>query len=337
MAHSREMHEKARAEIQKRRNDAEYTAKQHKNELTANYPEFQFIESELAKTGFETINALSLPKEKVNAELNRIRQKNTQLREERKKLLKALKLPEDYLDIKYTCKKCNDTGVIENYDDERHVSYGTRLCDCHNELLKKYASEKMSAMTPLELSSFEDFDLSYYSKSKNGENFSPYETMKMVFNGCINYAQNFDTDSNSLYFYGRTGLGKTHLSLAIANEAMTKGYNVVYGSVLNFLNKLEREKFGRADTYETEDILIGADLLILDDLGAEFSTAVSTSALYNIINSRIARGVPTIISSNLSLEEIKARYPESITSRIIGNYKPVEFSGKDIRQIQNNE
>lgn len=331
------MHEKARAEIKNRRNNAEYTASQRKNDLSFKYPEFQFIETELAKTGHETVRAFSLPKDKAEIELKRIREKNRQLREERKNLLKALKLPEDYLDVKYTCEKCQDTGVLEDYDDERRVSYGTKLCSCHNELLKKYASEKMSSMTPLELSSFEDFDLDYYSKNKNNENFSAYETMKIVLDGCINYAKGFDTDSNSLFFYGRTGLGKTHLSLAIANEVMKKGYNVVYGSVINFLNKLEREKFGRVDSFETEDILINADLLILDDLGAEFSTPVATSSLYNIINSRIARGVPTIISSNLNLEEIKSRYPESVASRIIGNFKTIEFAGKDIRQIQNNE
>ncbi len=337
MAYSREMHEKARIEIQNRRNNAEYVATQHKNELNAKYPEFQFIETALAKTGFEIVNALSLPKDSVETELQHIREKNNQLREERKNLLKALNLPEDYLDVKYTCERCQDRGVIEYYDEERHISYGTKRCECHNELLKKYASEKMSALTPLELSSFEDFDLSYYPKAKNGEKYSPYDTMRDVYNRCVEYADNFDMDSVSLYFYGRTGLGKTHLSLAIANEAIKKGYNVVYGSVLNFLNKLEREKFGRSDSFETEDILIGADLLILDDLGAEFSTAVATSALYNIINSRIARGVPTIISSNLSLEEIKSRYPESVASRIIGTYVVVKFTGNDIRQIQNEE
>ncbi len=335
MAHSREMHEKARAEIKNRRNNAEYTASQRKNELSFKYPEFQFIEAELAKTGHETVRAFALPKEQAETELKRIREKNRQLREERKNLLKALNLPEDYLDIKYTCEKCQDTGVVEDFDNERRVSYGTRLCSCHNDLLKKYASEKMSSMTPLELSNFEDFDLEYYpKKSENGK--SPYETMCDVYNRCINYAKYFDTDSVNLYFCGRTGLGKTHLSLAIANEVMKKGYNVVYGSVINFLNKLEREKFGRADSFETEDILIDADLLILDDLGAEFSTAVATSSLYNIINSRIARGVPTIISSNLNLEEIKTRYPESVASRIIGNYVVVKFFGDDIRQIQNN-
>ena len=337
MAYSKEMHERARDEIRNRKNNAEYVATQHKNELSLKYPEFQFIETELAKTGMETVSAFALPKEEAEKRLEIIREKNRQLRIERTNLLKALNLPENYLDVNYTCTECNDTGLQEDYDQVNRVSYGTKYCSCYNDLLKKYASEKMSKMTPLELSSFEDFDLDYYSKAKNDGPFSPYETMKMVYQGCLGYAKDFDTESNSLYFHGRTGLGKTHLSLAIANEVIKKGYNVVYGSVITFLNKLEREKFGRADSFETEDILIGADLLILDDLGAEFSTPVAISSLYNIINSRIARGVPTIISSNLSLEEVKSRYPESIASRIIGNYKTIEFEGKDIRQIQNNE
>lgn len=336
MSFSREMHEKARAEIKSRRNNAEYTASQRKNELSFKYPEFHFIESELAKTGHETVRAFGLPKERAEAELKRIREKNRQLREDRKKLLKALNLPEDYLDVKYTCTKCEDKGIYEEYDDERRVSYGSKLCSCHYDLLKKYAGEKMAAMTPLVLSDFDDFDLSYYPKTAD-KGKSPFTLMTDVYKSCVNYAEKFDMDSVNLYFCGRTGLGKTHLSLAIANEVMKKGYNVVYGSVINFLNKLEREKFGRADSFETEDALIGADLLILDDLGAEFSTAVATSSLYNIINSRIAKGVPTIISSNLSLDEIRTRYPESIASRIIGNYVVVKFYGNDIRQLQNDE
>lgn len=334
MAYSREFHDRAALEIRRRRDNAEMTARNHKDELSAKYPEFQFIEKELSKTGFETINAFSMPKDKAGEQLAKIREKNSQLRTERKNLLKALNLPENYLDVNYTCEKCQDTGTIENYDAENRVSYGTTYCSCYNDLLKKYSAEKMSAMTPLELSSFEDFDLGYYpKKSENGK--SPYEIMRDVYNSCVNYAEKFDRDSVSLYFCGRTGLGKTHLSLAIANEAIKKGYNVVYGSVINFLNKLEREKFGRTDSFETEDILIGADLLILDDLGAEFSSAVAMSSLYNIINSRIARGVPTIISSNLSFDELKSRYPESIVSRIIGTFVTVVFVGDDIRQLMN--
>lgn len=334
MAYSRKLHERVRAEIKDRKNMAEMKAVANKDELTAKYPEFLFIEEELAKTGMSIVRAFSLPKEDADVALANIRKKNEELHKERKNLLKALKLPEDYLEVKYTCQKCEDTGIYEERDDEKNVSYGSKYCECYMSLLKKYAAEEINKNTPLELSNFEDFDLELYPATKNGE--SPREAMSYVFNSCIEYAKSFDLDSVSLYFYGRTGLGKTHLSLAIANEAVKKGYNVIYGSVINFLNKMEKEKFGRADT-DTEKILIEADLLILDDLGAEFTTAYTVSAIYNILNSRICRGVPTIISSNLDLNEIKGRYPESIASRIVGTFSPVEFIGDDVRQILNEE
>lgn len=334
LAYSRKMHEKVRAEINDRRTTAETKAFRNKNELTTKYPEFQFIESELAKTGMAIVRAFSLPKEDVETALNNIRKKNAELQNERVNLLKALKLPEDYLNVHYVCPKCEDTGLIEERDDERNVSYGSKYCECYMSLLKKYAAEELNRNTPLELSNFEDFNLDYYPKNKNGK--SPYETMKGIYEDCINYSKKFQIGSPSLYFYGRTGLGKTHLSLAIANEVIKKGYSVVYGSVINFLNKMEKEKFGRADS-DTEKLLIDADLLILDDLGAEFSTAYTVSAIYNLLNSRICRGAPTIISSNLDLDEIESRYPESIASRIIGTFSPVEFIGDDVRQILNEE
>ena len=323
------------AEIRNRKNEAEMNATAKRNELTAKYPEFLFIEEELAKTGASVIRAFSLTGDDVGKALQNIRKKNETLHAERKNLLKALKLPEDYLEVKYTCEKCQDTGIYEERDDERNVSFGSKYCECYHSLMKKYAAEDLNKNTPLELSNFEDFDLTLYPTSKNGE--SPREAMGYVYNSCVKYAETFDLDSVSLYFYGRTGLGKTHLSLAIANEVIKKGYNVIYGSVITFLNKMEKEKFGRAETFVTEDILIGADLLILDDLGAEFQSSYTVSAIYNLLNSRICRGVPTIISSNLSLDEIKNRYPESIASRIIGTFSPVEFIGDDVRQILNEE
>ena len=336
MAYSKEIYEKAHEIIKKRRHDAEFTASQHKSELIAKHGELANIETELNNTGFEIISCFASPEKDLQKNLEQIRKKNTELREAQKAILVALGYSEDYFKVKYTCEKCEDTGFIEERDDEKGVSYGSHLCTCHTELLKKLATENMSKSTPLALSTFEDFDISYYSREKiNGE--SPYEAMSYVFNSCKEYAENFDMDSSNLYFYGRTGLGKTHLSLAIANEVIKKGYSVVYGSVIGFLNKMEREKFGKGEAFETENVLIDADLLILDDLGAEFQTSFTVSAIYNIINCRIARGAPTIISSNLDFEELKARYPESIASRIIGTYATVQFIGKDIRQIMNIE
>lgn len=337
MAYSTELHAKAEAELKRRKLDAENSAAQRRQELSEKYPEFQMIEAELSKTGFEILSIYGGNKEDIAKELDKIRKKNKELKNERANLLKALKLPEDYFDVKYTCNKCRDTGIIEDYDADKQVSYGSKYCECYMNILKSFAVNELVRSTPLELSSFDEFSLDYYPKTKvNGD--SPYSEMSAVFNSCKKYAENFDTDSTSLYFYGRTGLGKTHLSLAIANEAIKKGYNVLYGSVINFLNKMEKEKFGRVEsTIDTEELLIDADLLILDDLGAEFSTAYTVSALYNVINSRVARGVPTIISSNLDLEELKSRYPESIASRIIGTYATVKFIGKDIRQLMSEE
>ena len=264
MAYSKELYSKALEEIKRRRTNAEHTAQQRKNELNFKYPEFQFIDYELAKTGFEVVAIFSTG-ENTQEKLEKVREKNTQLRTERKNLLKSLNLPEDYIDIKYVCEKCQDTGFVEDYNSETGVSYGTKFCSCHLDLLKKLAFEQMSRSTPLELSSFEEFNLNYYSKTKKN-NVSAYNVMKEIYEDCLAYSKKFQLGSPSLYFYGRTGLGKTHLSFAIANEVMKKGYGVVYGSVINFLNKIEREKFGRAEDLDTEGLLIQADLLILDDL-----------------------------------------------------------------------
>ena len=321
-------------EYEAKRNTADRNFRELKESLYSSNPRLKEIDLEISKCGIQaakmSLSKTKEEKEKINKDLEK---KLEKLKKEKEQIFSSLNID---FNPKYSCEKCNDTGYVEERDDERGVSYGTRLCECHKELLKELSVKSLLRSTPLDLSCFEDFDLNYYSKTKK-DGVSPYDKMKTVYNSCIKYAQTFDLDSVSLYFYGRTGLGKTHLSLAIANEAIKKGYTVLYGSTINFLNKIEKEKFGRAEDLETENMLIDVDLLILDDLGAEFTTALTTSVLYNIINSRICRGVPTIISSNLDFHELKERYPESVASRIIGTYTGVNFVGDDVRQIQNNE
>ena len=98
------------------------------------------------------------------------------------------------------------------------------------------------------------------------------------------------------------------------------------------LSKLEREHFRREEAQtDLLDELCNADLLVLDDLGAEFSTSFTVSVIYNIINTRIIDGLPTIISTNLTLEEIEAKYSQRVSSRLLGNFKMIRFIGNDIR------
>ena len=111
MAYSKDFHDRARIEIRRRRDEAERIAKEHKLEMVEKYEEFQFIENQLSKTGFETMAAFSLPQEEGNKLLDLTRRKNHELREERKKLLKSLGLPENYMDINYTCPECKDIPI----------------------------------------------------------------------------------------------------------------------------------------------------------------------------------------------------------------------------------
>ena len=131
---------------------------------------------------------------------------------------------------------------------------------------------------------------------------------------------------------GRTGLGKTHLSLAIAGEVLKRGYGVIYVSAPALLQKLEKEYFSRTggDT-SSFDMLTDCDLLIIDDLGAEFRTQFSVSQIYNILNSRLLQHKPVIISTNLSMQELEKNYSERFVSRINGAAQKLDFVGKDLR------
>ena len=156
---------------------------------------------------------------------------------------------------------------------------------------------------------------------------------------CKKYADEFSGDSHSLLFQGGPGLGKTHLSLSIAQAVIDKGYGVIYVSAPNILSRLESERFGNNAERkgETEQFLNECDLLILDDLGTEFQTKYTSSAVYNIINTRLITNRPTIISTNLSGKEIQELYGARMMSRIIGMLDRVEFIGNDIRQIKRRE
>ena len=81
-------------------------------------------------------------------------------------------------------------------------------------------------------------------------------------------------------------------------------------------------------------MLTSCDLLILDDVGTEFNSPFYVSALYNIINSRMLEGKPTVISTNLDSTDLKERYGDAIASRIIGTFQPLVCDGADVRLLK---
>ncbi len=325
MPYTKEIYEKAIEIINNRRRESERLHAEKTAAFEKEVPEYKEIKNEMINSVRDALKSIDMPSDKVNEfiQLQKIRNLNAQ--QELAEILREKGYPGNYLEIKYFCPVCEDTG----FDN-------SKLCECHIKVLKNLAYEEAGKRSPLKFCRFEDFRLDYYSDERDKElDCSPKEVMTAILDFCTEYASSFDTSSQSVFMQGETGLGKTHLSLAVAGEVISKGYSVLYNSAQNIFNELQKERFGKSDTNGAfEAMVLECDLLVIDDLGAEFTTQFTNAALYNIINTRINTGLPTIISTNLSLSQIESLYTKKISSRIIGEYAHLYFTGNDIRQIK---
>lgn len=313
MGYSKEVYRIASAKLAERRAKAEREAEERRTAFFAACPRALEIERELSRTGVAAARAV-LAGGNVRENLERLKENNQALQREQQELLRRAALPADHLSVRYACTKCGDIGYVDGIQ-----------CECLRQALRDEACRELNALTPLTLSTFESFSLSYYPEQTRS-------SMEKILFNCMDYAKNFSFSSPNIIMMGSTGLGKTHLSLAIARAVIDKGFGVVYGSVNNLIDKLEREHFGRDEESSTRQSLMDCDLLILDDLGTEFRTAFSVAEVYNLINTRQMTRRPTIISTNLTMKELEAAYTNRFTSRIIADYVRCLFQGDDIRQ-----
>ncbi|HCR44507.1 MAG TPA: ATP-binding protein [Ruminococcaceae bacterium] len=303
-----------------RRKSAEGKAEKQRALLYAKYPEARHIEQQISQAAIKAAKAV-LNGSDTKEQLSELKSRNLALQKRLAEILHSAGLEDDALEPHYSCGKCKDTGYVDG-----------KMCACMKDLLRSEAYRELNSMTPLALSTFDDFSLGYYSASAEGDKPPARVIMKRTLDFCRNYADTFTTCSDNIIMTGGTGLGKTHLSLAIANEAIKKGFGVIYCSVSTITAKLENEHFGRGTDEATLNLLNGCDLLILDDLGTEFSSQFSSAAIYGIVNTRLLVKKPTIISTNLTTREMVRLYSERFASRIIGSYKRLVFAGKDVRQ-----
>ncbi len=317
MGYGKKIFEEARAELERRRQRAESEAEERRSAFYLRYPQAGELREAMAKNAAGAAKAVVRGGD-VRAELQRLQERAGTLNAEYDHLLREAGLSREEISPRYTCPLCKDTGFTDG-----------RMCRCFLELQRSLAYEKLSMNVPLEKCTFSSFSLSYYQEDPRA-----YRQMENIFAACKGYAEKFRKNSPSLLFKGGTGLGKTHLSLAIAGAVIEKGFGVIYGSAQSFAVSLEKERFDRREDGEPGDThsqLLSCDLLILDDLGTEFPSAYVNAALYDIINSRMLAEKPTIISTNLSMKELEERYSERFASRIAGYYGMLGFLGNDIR------
>ena len=306
---------KAKDEIEARRTAAISQAEARNEQLRALSPEINEIDTELSGTGmliFKT--AVS------GGDIQPIKERNRMLQARRKQIILSLGYPENYGDTKYTCEKCRDTGYVND---------GMTSCSCLRELIVKerIASSAMGRL--IDRQSFDNFDINRYSYDK-----AVFDKMKTNLSLAKSYVASFGRDSDNLLLIGPTGTGKTHISTAIARELIHKGFDVIYDSTQNIISDFEDDRFrsGYGQTESKSEKYLECTLLIIDDLGTEFVNQFTVSTLYNLLNSRQNRGLPTIISTNLSPDELASKYEGRIYSRIIGSgCKVLVFDGKDMR------
>ena len=317
------------SEYEEKRRKAEMDADNRKLELYKKYPELEEIEN--------NINKLTISKTK--AILNN--QKNIQdidmqirnLKNEKEEFLQKNKINLKYFDIKYECDKCKDTGYIRKHGK-------TIMCNCLKQKMLNL-SYNMSNLSDIKKENFANFNENLFSDEENVQKYklkcSPRTNIKNIKKASERFIENFDNlEEKNLLFLGNTGLGKTYMSNSIANELLQKGKTVLYQTAPVLLQTIIDNKFSKQE--KSDEFLknvLTVDLLIIDDLGTESINTMTVSELFTIINTRILnlnnKPTKTIISTNLSIEQIFKFYEERIGSRIAGYYNIYQFIGEDIR------
>ena len=317
-------------EYDKKRMQAEEIADINKRKLYAEFPRLSEIDKKISFLALSTIKEVTQNNDKkLIAKLNK---EIEDLKKEKNSLLRSIGKKADNIYPHYECSKCRDTGYIS-------INGKTQMCNCLKQRIYNIEYNK-SNINALEKQNFEKFNLNFYSTKINPEKYqsdiSPRENMKLILEICHHFINNFDDiDEKNLLFTGKTGLGKTFLSSSIANELLKKEKTVLYQTASVMLDMIIDYRFNRNNiSKDIYDYLLNVDLLIIDDLGTEGPNQIKLVELFNIINSRLLNTkkiTKTIISTNLSLQQLFETYDERIVSRLVGNYNICYFFGEDIR------
>lgn len=330
MAYSEAVLTRAEARLKQAHQAHQQAQEKRREEIYQALPRTRAIDRQLRLTA-PRILAASLRQGKGQEEaLAALRRENLALQEEEAALLTQAGYSADALTETPYCPLCQDRGW-----------QGASMCACLKEFCRKEQIAQLSSLLDLGDQTFDTFRLDYYDRQVWPQyRRSPREGMEVVLATCRSYAELFGSyPHKNLFLFGAPGLGKTFLSACIARVVSEKGFSVVYDTASNIFSRFEARKFARlgeeirqaeADTRR----YLTCDLLILDDLGSEFTSPFLQAALYELVNTRLVEQRHTVISSNLSLEEVRQRYSPQVASRLEGAYLPLTFFGNDIRLLK---
>lgn len=293
------------------------------NEIYRKVPRIKEIDDTISTLSVSTAKRILFSNDSSLADF---KEEMANLRKEKETLMLAY-FPKGFLDLPYECSECRDTGYV-----------GNMKCNCLKKQIIDVLYEQSNLKEILSKENFDSFDFSLYPDDIVDSN-TKLSARENITNA-VNYAKDFITNFNdisknslpNILLYGETGVGKTYLTNCIAKELMDKSKSVVYLSAIRLMEILADSAFDREPYAKEQRInIFEADLLIIDDLGTEMQNNFSASAFFNCINERSLAKKPIIISTNLSLQEIRERYSERVFSRITSTYKLYKIYGNDLR------
>ena len=302
---------------------------QSQKELDMRYQEvFQKIEgfedlfTHRNKLGYEYLT------KSIKNDQNELKNLEEQILASEEKMTKMLILsgyPSDYLQLKHHCDKCNDTGVSNG-----------KMCSCKKTIMVNIARDKSLLNDQMKQQNFDNFDFDVFDTTVDkSHGISQRKLMENIYDNLKYYSQNFSQNDKSMLLFGPVGTGKTYLLSCMAKEIIENGYSVIYMSAMQLLKKLfsiRYQNFNEIPQPEVEDIIYNCDCLMIDDLGTENSTETNISLLFDLLNYRIQNQKTTIISTNIDLDDFSTQYDQRIASRIKGEFIPIQFFGRDIRE-----
>ncbi len=310
-------------EYERKRNTSIKNQQIRKQEIYRKIPRIKEIDNEITKTGLLISKQILKNPQSYTTKINEIKTKMSKLKEEKAYLMTENNIPHDYLEIKYECSECKDTGYYQN---------GQR-CYCLKQKLVDKAYEMSNISNILQKENFQTFDISIFTNEPyNDEELTPRENIMNISSISEGFVINFDKDNGeNLLFYGNTGLGKTFICNCIAKSLLDKGKIVIYQTAFKMMELIKKHKFDNINNNMEYDLLFNSDLLIIDDLGTENTTSFTNTEIFNIVNTRLLNLKKTIISTNLSPKEFADTYTDRTYSRIFSNFKPLKFYGPDLR------
>ena len=318
MALSNPQYEAIIKNYERTRDDNRHLLETRRAQVYASVPEYQKLEESVSGLA---ASAARLVLEGDDSALTQLKAKLSEISKQRTDLLTGAGFSADYLEPFYTCPLCQDTGYVTGSEGLREK------CRCfrQQEISILYAQSNIQDMIKRE--NFNTLSYEYYQ----GEDLQHF---KAAVHLSKDFTENFKECFRNLFFYGTVGTGKSFLSGCIAGELLQSGFSVIYFSASGLFDRLARYAFDSKAKEALQDFyedLYQCDLLIIDDLGTEVTNSFVTSQLFACLNERSLRKKSVIISTNLSLEELRDRYSDRIFSRITSNFSLCKLTGPDIR------